>query len=488
MAVKIQLNFNKINKVDLFAIVVLLLFLPLYLYNLGGYSLADFDEAWFAEVARNILVNKNPLILTFNQQRFLEHPPLGFWLMTIAFSVWGVNESAARFFSAIAGFGSLFMLYLLGRQIANKIIGLGASLVLTSCVWFVFRARSANLDTIFLFFYLATFYLSLKVKQNPNWLFLVDVSLAAVFLTKTLVGITILIPIIVFFIINKIRLSAKYLLRSAIIFGLLILPWFLANYIKYGYEFIYHIFIVGLRPFGLNLPNYKDLVHSLTFQYLHYGMRKWYYPALISFFVSGLFVFKKKYLMTIQMLLLTLLFFFLTNNKTEIWHLIPLYPFLAILIVFTIYQVLLLGMGLLNKCVPDVIQEKSINAYVAILTLMFTGIASLYQIYNFRNEIKLFDKDISGLAYTAIQTKSHSEKLYLYADYFLPSAVFYSQKQVYMVNSQPYPKNTLVGMIDYGDKPFLLLGEKWKFELDKINPTDYELLGAYKEYILVKVE
>src|SRR3989344_3929241 len=142
------------NRHDLFCVIFLFLFLPIFFYNLGGYSLVDFDEAWFAEVARNILINRSPFLLTFNELPFIEHPPFGFWLMDGAFILFGVTEFSARFFSASLGFGSLFVVYFIGKELFNRTIGMIASLVLLSSVWFLFRARSANLDTVFLFLYL----------------------------------------------------------------------------------------------------------------------------------------------------------------------------------------------------------------------------------------------------------------------------------------------------------------------------------------------
>ena len=118
------------HKIDLLVVSFLSLFLPLFLYNLGSYSLVDFDEAWFAEVALNILKRGNPLVLTFNGLSFNEHPPLGFILMAISFVLFGVNEFAARLPEALSAFFSLLLLYFIGKELFNRAIGLGASLIL----------------------------------------------------------------------------------------------------------------------------------------------------------------------------------------------------------------------------------------------------------------------------------------------------------------------------------------------------------------------
>lgn len=469
------------KKTDILIFGFFLLFLPLFFYNLGAYSLADFDEAWYGDVARNILISRNPLILSFNGGHYIEHPPLGFILMDSSFLLFGFNEFGARFWSAFLAFGSIIILYLIGQKLFNRYVGISASLVLLSCVWFVFRARTGNLDTVFLFFYLLTFYMCLKLKDNFKFIYLTAFSFSFLMLTKMLVGITVLVPIIAYVYIEKIVIEKKKLLKAVIIFCALTLPWLLANYINQGSFFLNHMILVGFRPTGRIMIDFRHISSSITFQYLHFGMRKWYYPALISILGSLIFIRRVKQLIPIYLIILVFLYGFLTNTKTEIWHLIPLYPFLGLFISFFFYHA---GYLFYKKMFKNTKLAKRLTA-VSLVIVFF--ISALWQIYKFRNEIHLWDNDISGLAYTASKSKGYKEQLYLYADYFLPSAVFYSGKHVNLVANELYPKNTLVGIINSGPKPFLLLGEKWKFDLDKIDPSKYTLISDYKEYRLIRV-
>lgn len=465
---------------DLLGIGFLLIFIPLFFYHLGSYSLVDFDEAWFAEVARNIYLHQNPLVLTFNNDSFIEHPPFGFILMALSSFFFGETDFAARFFSALLGFLSVIVLYFIGKQLFNRVIGFCSSLFLVSCVWFIFRARTGSLDTIFLFFYLLTFYSALQLKKQKSAIYLVAVFAALLFLTKTVIGLTIFVPIGIYFVSEKIRLSKKVVILSAGIFLMLILPWLVANYLKTGIFFLQHLYLVGLRPFGRITPNYRDLGASLTFQYLHFGIRKWFYPTVIA--CGGGLIYLRYYrqLLPLYGLILLLLYGFLTNTKTEIWHLIPLYPFLGILTAFFVYQICFHMWGVIFRSPL----RKLATTFTVILIFI---VATLGQIYIFRNEVRLFDHGISGLAYTAQAASHHREPLYLYADYFLPSAVYYSKKPVRLVAGERFPINTLPGMVAAGPKPFLLIGEKWRFEVDHIDPTQYELLTDYQEYRLIRV-
>ena len=124
---------------------------------------------------------------------------------------------------------------------------------------------------------------------------------------------------------------------------------------------------------------------------------------------------------------------------------------------------------------------------VSIAVFCLILVLSLKQIYEFRNEVKLFDKDTSGLAYTASAAKGLPEKLYLDNEFFLPGSVFYSQKQVRNVKFEDFPNNSLKGIIAHGQKPFLLLTEQWRLDLDNIVKSKYELLAEHKGHALIRV-
>src|SRR3989338_4441687 len=265
-----SINFFKKNKTDIFVIIFFLLFSPLFFYNLGGTSLVDFDEAWYAEIARNVLVNHQPFLLIFNGLPYIDHPPLGFILIAISFLIFGINEFAARFPSALLGFGSVITLYFIGKNLFNRIIGVGVGLMLLSSVWFIFRSRSGNLDTVFLFFYLLSFYAALKVKNSKNWIYLVALAFSFSLLVKSMIGITIIVPIIILWLINTTKIPNRKIVQAILLFFLILSPWLIINYLSYGFSYFTYIFSVGLRSGNRMTPNIFEIGSSLTFKYLHF--------------------------------------------------------------------------------------------------------------------------------------------------------------------------------------------------------------------------
>ena len=473
----------KFNLKDILVVIFFTLFLPLFLYNLGGFTLIDFDEAWYAEIARNILVNRDPFSLSFNQVPYSDHPPFGFILIAASFIIFGISEFSARFPSAALGFGSTVLLYFIAKNLFNRAIGIGAALMLTSSVWFMLRARSGNLDTVFLFFYLLTFYFAIKVKNNHKWIYPMFVSFALVNLTKSAIGFTLIIPIFFLFKVQKIRIKAKEIVISFCLFLAVIFPWFIVNYINFGFGFFKHIYQLGFRSESRMKPNLLEIGSSLTFQYLHFGIREWFYPALISLVGSAVFILKNRLLIPLYVWALILLFGFLTNAKTEIWHLIPLYPVLGLLISYFFFQS---SSVFVRKVLKT--SKKSTAKIISVVTVcLFTAFA-IKQIYEFKNEVKLFDHEKSGLAQTAKAAQGLPEKLYLDGEFFLPQATFYSQKTVILAKGEGPPIDNLIGIVKYGQKPFLLLTELWRLNQDKIDTTKYEILKEYKGYVLIRVK
>lgn len=463
-------------------ILVILLFcllIPLFFYNLGGFSLIDFDEAWYAEVARNILRSGNPLILTFNGNLFLDHPPAGFNIIALSFLIFGVNDFAARFPSAVFGFLSLFLLFVIGKKLFNKIIGLSSSLILVSCVWFMFRARSGNMDTILLFFYLLTFYFGLKVIDNRKWLYALVASFSVLFLIKYMIGLTVLVPLVLYWIIFKVPFSRKTILKSLLLLIAILTPWIIANYLTYGLLYFQNMISSGLRMGTRIRPDLTRLLTTNTFVYLHFGIGKWYYPGLVSVVFSLFFIRKKKALVILYALLIVLLSGFLTNSKTEIWHLIPLYPVLALFISFTLFETL--------SILSHVFTARHRQRIVSFCMLYAILFVSLYQINKYRDNVRLFDKGMTDLAFVSAAAKNRPEKLYLDGHDFMPSTVYYSEKKVNFLRYNDPPQDNLKGFIASGEKNVLILTENWKLEADKIDKKIYRIITERSGRILILV-
>lgn len=473
-----------VKKPDFLALVVIGFLSLLFFYNLSGHSLVDFDEAWYASVSANILKTKNPIALTFNGSAFYEHPPLGFNIIALSIAIFGNNELGARLPSAFSALGSIIVLYLTGKELFNKYVGLAAVLFLTSSVWFVYRARTGDLDSLFLFFYLLTFFCAVKTIQNKRWLYALSVSLACTLLVKSLFGLTLLPPIILLLLTKKRNLKFRDFLIPLLLFFSIIL--FFAFLILLAYDHNTSVFIryltIGFKGDGASFSNLLNLKETTALQYLRFGIQKWFYIFIPALFGSFFFIKNNKSLISLSVWTAILFVGFASNNKTEIWHLIPLYAPIA-LITANFYYLL---KEVTLKNIASFLRFKylpllSTAAYI----ISFLFIAA-YQINGFKNGIKLIGQDKSPIAVLATEAKNYNEPLYLDTEVAVPAtASFYSGKSVTIFRLRP-ENNSLESLLSNEDSSFLLITEKWKLELDKISSEKYNVISEAGGHLLIQ--
>ncbi len=88
-----------------------------FLIGLGSIGLVDETEPLFAEAARQMLVRDDWVTPYFNEATRFDKPPLIYWLMAIAYRLFGINEWAVRLPSALAALVlTSFVLYTLQRH------------------------------------------------------------------------------------------------------------------------------------------------------------------------------------------------------------------------------------------------------------------------------------------------------------------------------------------------------------------------------------
>src|SRR5688572_7867355 len=81
--------------------------LVLFFWNLGAASLWDVDEGRNATAALEMFERDEWIVPTFNAELRVDKPALLYWLQIFAYKLFGVNEFAARFPSALAALATL---------------------------------------------------------------------------------------------------------------------------------------------------------------------------------------------------------------------------------------------------------------------------------------------------------------------------------------------------------------------------------------------
>lgn len=203
----------------------------LFFLRLGAPSLWDVDESHNAEAAREMAAAGNWVVPTFNYQLRVDKPALLYWLQIGAYALFGVNEFAARFPSALAALATLLLVYELGRSLFDAPTGLLAGILLASTVLFCAVAHFANPDALLNCFTAAVmlgFWLG-WLRQSQWWFVPCGICSALAVLTKGPVGLVLPFAVTTAFLFWSRRLDKlrdRRLALGVLAFLLVALPWY----------------------------------------------------------------------------------------------------------------------------------------------------------------------------------------------------------------------------------------------------------------------
>ncbi len=454
------------------------LFVFLFFFRFDWATLASFDEAWYGSIARNIAKTGDFLNMEFNGRPYFDHPPMGFILMAISIKIFGATAFAVRLPSVILGVASIALIYFLGYELfKKKLVGLAAGLVLGTSVWYLIRVRSGDLDSTFIFFYLLTVYLSLKSAKRFALFPLTCAAFAALVLTKTLIGWSAAILILATNIqpLFKSRKNLATALFGALVFFGLTLPWYIVQTRTQPNFIEMHFFRVGMR--SKELASYFRLQTELPLFYLHMGVRKWYYIWIAA---SGLllmtFRFIKRPYFLILLWNLIIFYPFLTTNETHIWHLIPVYLPMALIISSGVFW----GKDLFVK----ILRLKKFDGLFNVAYVLIFTVVAIMQIKNFYPEVyptsiyTPYDVDVSK------HVAAYKEKIYLDDDFY-PVAIYYSGRQINSLIYEPDGRKTALEFFRSGEKNFVLITRNYVLDLMKKEGIEYKVNYQNKTYAII---
>ena len=169
------------------ALVLLSIFAAwVFFHRLGAAEFTDWDEAWHAQVASEILTTGDWLTLHDRGQPYYNKPPLSFWLKATAFRVAGVNEAASRFFPALFGWGTVLLAAIFFGKLFGRLTGFLAALILcTSWLFTLYHTgRSGETDSALIFFLFATFACLWQARDHPRRYYAAAIFTALGWMTK----------------------------------------------------------------------------------------------------------------------------------------------------------------------------------------------------------------------------------------------------------------------------------------------------------------
>ncbi|HBR49168.1 MAG TPA: hypothetical protein DEA71_03680, partial [Nitrospira sp.] len=224
---------------------LLLLFLLsslLFFIGLGGMGLTDRDEGRNAEAGREMFASGDLLTPTFNGELRVAKPVFVYWLMTLSYHVFGVNEFAARFPSALFGVALILMHYVFLTKLRGPTVGLYGALMLLLNIEILALGRMAITDSVLIFFTTLSLYSFWLGLQEPgsgrHWIWGFYVGMALATLTKGPVGFAVPLITVLLYLAATRRWQLFWErgvpLAGTLLFFILAGPWYAAMFLIHG--------------------------------------------------------------------------------------------------------------------------------------------------------------------------------------------------------------------------------------------------------------
>lgn len=218
------------------------------------------DTTWEFKAASGVVTWGMPFVEV--QGSLINQPPLGFYAQGLFLSIFGVSIESGVFLVRLFGLGCILMVYLLGKELYGKPVGVLASALFALAPWQMVLSNAFLIDTQCVFLSLSALYAGLlSFKDNSNkLLFVAGVLFALAFYTKLFAVFT-LIPLFLFYL----YLQPKQLRSLHIKLPVFFLPLVVATLVWYmvvfymmpsylprdlGYMFIHSDFD-DLNPVGV---------------------------------------------------------------------------------------------------------------------------------------------------------------------------------------------------------------------------------------------
>ena len=265
-------SLDSLDKID-FAVVFSLAAVAatILLPGLGRESLANWDEAIYGVITRNLLARPE-LTLYYASQPWFEKPPLLFWLMAASSSLFGLTEFALRFPVSFFGISAIALQYFAGRRLSGRLAGILAAIFLLGVPQFVAYSRLAMTDVPLTALGMSAFVLLLYGDKRGWPVMLAGIPFGLAILVKSAAAFLFVPGLVAIALASRgVRFFwSKEMLWAAALSLVIALPWHLWTALSYGPSFLGpYFFFQVLRRFGQPLEGHEGDFFYYFDLYLH---------------------------------------------------------------------------------------------------------------------------------------------------------------------------------------------------------------------------
>jgi len=329
---------EKLIRSKYFPFLLFVFALFLYSANNGRFSIYILDEAKNTECAREMLERGDGVVPTVNYNLRTDKPPLHYYFMMASFKLFGINEWAARFFSAVFGALTIFITFWYTRRFANPGIALWTVFALLASVHLCIQFHLAVPDPYLTFFFTWSLFLFYAVVSDRRtyeiiWLY---VAIGLGTLAKGPVAIVLPGLVFLFFLIFSKQMNGA-VIRSlkpfwgAVIVLAIALPWYLLVGFETEGEWTRSFFLKHNVGRFLGEMEGHGGVFLVTFGYVLAGMFPFSLFLVQAFRNAAKDRHNHFVLFSAVAASVIILFFSFSGTKLPNYT-VPSYPFLAILL------------------------------------------------------------------------------------------------------------------------------------------------------------
>ncbi|MBI2833089.1 MAG: glycosyltransferase family 39 protein [Acidobacteria bacterium] len=343
--------------------------------GLGRAAIADSDEAFYAQAAREMIAGGDWLTPHYNDEYRFQKPILFYWLVAVSYLIGGINEAAARAPSALAGVGLTLITFWSARRWYDTSTAILAAAIVCSAFGYPSMARQSLPDLPLTFFITLAIWTGIEGLLVPvraefvpslhhtlvghitrrRWLLWSAGATAGAFLTKGPVGIALPLLVVTPLLIWECRrvgpssvmrqIPWRDLAFALLVFVAIATPWYAGMAARHGTWYLQHFFL------GENLERFATDRFNAPRPFWFYvpviltGMLPWT-PFVILWIAPAIETFRRRRAIgRVELRLaawgvLPLLFYTLSIGKQP-RYVLPVFPPLAMLLAQVIRRAIL---------------------------------------------------------------------------------------------------------------------------------------------------
>ncbi|HJR09533.1 MAG TPA: glycosyltransferase family 39 protein [Pyrinomonadaceae bacterium] len=412
-----------------------------FLYGLGARPLEDWDEAIYAQVAKEIARGGDWLTLHWEYQNWFEKPPLLMWTTAIFYRLFGVTEFWSRAASALSGIGTVALVYLLGKRLyKDERTGLIAGLILLTSYHFVSFSRFGTTDVMLTFFTYLAIYAFVRQREGGHvWWYVVWSACALAVMSKGAGGWIAPAAIIISLAFEGRRsgaLRTRHFWLALLLTVLIVAPWHALMYLRHGQTFLdeyvgYHVFARVRTPLEGHATNYFFYIGKIVDGFFPWCLLLPF--AVVSSIRENIWGETRSRILLLLVALVVIVYT-LVQSKL-VWYIVPAYPALALLVA-----------AFLRKIYLSAHNRRKLKFALTALGVLLVLAGGVYSFLLIRLTHRP-EESLAGIAALAASRSANDrEPLLLFSDteaLTRPAALFYSDRplrQVYLTNEPHSPR------------------------------------------------